>query len=151
MIDCDGCPSWDVCVNCTVLDDVREPACAVTLEYTTSPEATGTLETLVLASGYWRATQVSKVILSCFNEEACPEGGTAGGYCAAGYEGPCESVLAFALGPQHPRGSLLQLVFRVYKATFEVALPVFVHENPAIVTIRTAAVNLESRHASCMV
>lgn len=97
MIDCDGCPSWSNCLDCEVLDDVREPACNVAPEYTTSPEATGTLETLVLAPGYWRATNTSKVILSCFNEEACPGGGNAEGYCAAGYEGPCESSFTCVL------------------------------------------------------
>lgn len=135
MVDCDGCPSWSICSDCKVLGDVREPACNVAPEYTTSPEATGTLETLVLESGYWRATNISEVILSCFNEEACPGGGTAGRYCEAGYEGPCESSLAFELRPQHARqsacnNSIAHLFFFV--CTKLVDLPLFVHENEAV-------------------
>lgn len=90
MVDCEGCPSWDLCTNCSVLGDVRTPACAVTLDHTSSLERTGTLETLDLDSGYWRSTDTSKNILSCFNEDACEGGMTVGGYCATGYEGPCE-------------------------------------------------------------
>lgn len=90
MVDCDGCPSWHLCTNCSVLGDVRRPACAATLDHTTSLERTGTLETLDLDSGYWRATDTSSNILSCFSEDACEGGAAVGSYCATGYEGPCE-------------------------------------------------------------
>lgn len=92
-MDCEGCPSWDLCTNCSVLGDVRSPLCAATLDHTTSLERTGTLETLELEPGYWRAADTSRSILSCFNEDACQGGATVGGYCAAGYEGPCECPL----------------------------------------------------------
>lgn len=94
MVDCDGCPSWDICTNCSVLGDVRTPACAPTLDHTTSLESTGTLETLDLEPGYWRITTTSRDILSCFNEEACEGGATVGGYCATGYEGPCKCFVS---------------------------------------------------------
>lgn len=48
------------------------------------------METLKLDPGYWRATDTSKVILSCYNEDACEGGATVTDYCSAGYEGPCE-------------------------------------------------------------
>lgn len=90
MVDCEGCPLWHLCTNCSLLGDVREPVCAGTPDHTTSLEALGTLETLKLDPGYWRATDTSKTILACYNEDACEGGTIVADYCSAGYEGPCE-------------------------------------------------------------
>eukprot|EP00752_Nemacystus_decipiens_P001402 g1387.t1 len=99
MVDCDGCPTWWSCTNCSVLGDVREHFCAPILDHTTSDQETGTLETLKLDPGYWRATDTSKRILSCFNEDACEGGAVVGSYCAAGYEGPYCSVCEEGYAP----------------------------------------------------
>eukprot|EP00903_Cladosiphon_okamuranus_P016354 g15082.t1 len=98
-VDCDGCPTWGGCTNCSVRGDVREPFCAEILDHTKSDEDTGTLETLELDPGYWRATDTSRNILSCFNEEACEGGAEVGSYCAAGYEGPYCSVCEEGYAP----------------------------------------------------
>lgn len=58
----------------------------------TSPGAT--LTTLPLRQGYWRSGRESLVVHKCGRLESCV-GATdvlsAGGYCADGYQGPCES------------------------------------------------------------
>lgn len=88
-IVCNGC---DIeCEGCTIKDEHFTPVCLDLLDHTQSKDGTATLETLVLDSGYWRATNSSWNILACFNEKAC-RGGVTGNpdYCLTGYQGPCE-------------------------------------------------------------
>ena len=55
----------------------------------------GIVEKLNIARGYWRATNKSREIFKCFNEQAC-KGGIASktsDYCMDGFKGPCRSKL----------------------------------------------------------
>lgn len=70
--------------------DVK-PVCEVPLEHTTAAGDGATLEMLTIARGYWRATNKSESILSCYNAGACLGGEMgADGYCSPGYKGPCK-------------------------------------------------------------
>lgn len=79
---CNGC-SFDV--------PTLVPTCEEAMEHSNSSGGTGTMEMLVIESGYWRATPSSPDVLECYHAAACLGGvtGTAG-YCLGGYEGPCE-------------------------------------------------------------
>lgn len=90
LIDCEGCGAWGLCENCNLTGDTRVPVCAVVLDHSTSPAATGTLEELELEPGYWRATNTSKIVRPCYNGYACVGGAAVTEYCSEGYEGPCE-------------------------------------------------------------
>lgn len=90
LIDCEGCGAWGLCENCNLTGDTRVPVCAVVLDHSTSPAATGTLEELGLEPGYWRATNTSKIVRPCYNGDACVGGAVVAEYCSEGYEGPCE-------------------------------------------------------------
>lgn len=50
-----------------------------------------TLATLQLAKGYYRTSGESHIVLECYRKDSCVGGLNASNYCAAGYEGPCES------------------------------------------------------------
>lgn len=68
------------------------PVCSTELDHSTSRGGNVTLNLLEFDPGYWRATSTSKVVLACYNEDACLGGITgADGYCRQGYEGPCMS------------------------------------------------------------
>ena len=87
---CSGCVE---CADCDVDDGTDVPTCTNVLDNTKSAGNSIVLETLVVDSGYWRATPSSRDILACHNPDACLGGETgAAGYCAEGYEGPCASV-----------------------------------------------------------
>lgn len=96
---CESCPSWDECTNCSISNPNATYQCAGVLENTSSPDDDGTLASLVLDEGYWRASNTSRAVRQCHNEEACLGGkaemcggvNCAEGYCASGYTGPCES------------------------------------------------------------
>lgn len=89
---CHGCPAFDECDSCTVKNVKIQPTCSVTLEHTDAEEEGTSLETLSVAKGYWRATNTSYNILSCYNPDACIGGRTGGNsYCDDGYRGACES------------------------------------------------------------
>lgn len=62
--------------------------CEPTYPNTDSPMANGTLESLNLAPGYWRSSNLSRDIRACPRSKSCP-GGTEG-RCAIGYDGTCE-------------------------------------------------------------
>lgn len=101
-LSCHQCPDWSECEDCWVSDPESYHACADVLEYTSSPEADGTLASLTLEGGFWRTSNTSTEVLECHNADACsggeaPSCGDANcldGYCAAGYTGPCEGVHA---------------------------------------------------------
>ena len=88
---CVSCIPWASCTGCSVLSDNRVPTCVAILDHTSSLEPTGTLETLSLDSGYWRTSNTSRNILTCYRETACAGGSTVEEYCSSGYEGPCKS------------------------------------------------------------
>lgn len=83
---CKGCGGCD---NCTT--SRRAPTCSKELGHTKGAGGHATIETLVIDPGYWRATNISRKVLKCYNPDACLGGITgASNYCRAGYEGPCE-------------------------------------------------------------
>lgn len=84
---CSGCQT--TCEGCSF--DGLVPACSEVMEHAVSPGGLVTLEMLTIEPGYWRATESSRDILACYNEDACLGGLTGeAGYCLEGYEGPCE-------------------------------------------------------------
>lgn len=66
----------------------RVQQCQPVMDYATSLEANGTLESLSIQQGFWRSSGTSKEIRECYEESACV-GGT-GSYCQEGYQGPRE-------------------------------------------------------------
>ena len=52
-----------------------------------------TVETLALEPGYFRTSNESHKVISCYQKNACRGGSDAGKYCASGYTGPCEMGL----------------------------------------------------------
>lgn len=91
-IACAACETR--CTACRLEGDL--PICTEQLENTISGGGDVTLETLSLQSGYWRATNTSRVVLPCYHPGACA-GGISGlsSSCAKGYGGPCESSRVF--------------------------------------------------------
>ena len=90
---CHGCPELENCDNYTITDETTVPACSITLDHTSAEETGMSLEELDIDKGYWRATNTSKLILECYNTDACKGGKTrTPGYCDTGYAdvGPCE-------------------------------------------------------------
>lgn len=95
-IVCDGCPIADI-------DNIPDntmgvanlvPTCTETPENTQSDGANTSIQDIRIDRGYWRATDTSKIILPCHNEDACLGGGTdAAGYCLEGYHGPCKTTM----------------------------------------------------------
>lgn len=53
-----------------------------------------TTQTLTLNKGYYRDTGFVEELLACYRPQACAGGDHVGGYCAVGYEGPCEAVIS---------------------------------------------------------
>lgn len=90
---CDGCPA--LCPGCDFGEDRNKtPRCAAELEHTRSDGGKGTLETLSINEGYWRATNTSDDVRACYNADACLGGPTGNDdYCKYGYRGPCEKRL----------------------------------------------------------
>lgn len=94
-IACDGCQT--TCDGCSFEETPLVPMCTAVMEHAFSDGGTGTLETLSIERGYWRATPSSQDVLACYNADACLGGATGtADYCLEGYEGPCTSFL-------HPR------------------------------------------------
>ncbi|CAN0412480.1 unnamed protein product, partial [Pylaiella littoralis] len=87
---CNGCGECD---GCEVENENSVPVCTAQMEHTRSEGGATTIETLKVDRGFWRATNSSRVILACYNENACV-GGRAGpsSFCQLGYEGPYCSV-----------------------------------------------------------
>lgn len=95
---CNSCTNISLCDTCIISNPDTVALCEPLLDHTDSPDASGTLASLCLEKGYWRATNVSRKILPCYHKGACLGGvaETCGGvfcergYCATGYTGPCE-------------------------------------------------------------
>ena len=84
---CKGCEAQ--CKGCAI--EGEEPICLEKLDHSSATGGNGTIESLSIDSGYWRATNTSINILSCYNEKACMGGVTGGdNYCLKGYKGPCQ-------------------------------------------------------------
>lgn len=84
---CQGCKTE--CQTCEAPGEI--PVCRGQIEHTVSAGGNTTLENLWIEPGFWRASNSSELILSCYNEDACLGGTTKeDGYCQDGYEGPCE-------------------------------------------------------------
>ncbi|CAM9233132.1 unnamed protein product [Scytosiphon promiscuus] len=96
---CSGCET--TCDGCAFDDLVLVPTCEEAMEHSNSSGGTGTVEMLVIESGYWRATSSSPHVLECYYGPACLGGvtGTAG-YCLEGYEGPYCAVCSDGYTPQ---------------------------------------------------
>ncbi|CAM9749701.1 unnamed protein product [Ectocarpus sp. 4 AP-2014] len=63
--------------------------CEAPPDHTYTIGENNTLDTLIIAWGYWRATNESGIILPCYNADACTGGETgAADFCATGYNGP---------------------------------------------------------------
>lgn len=89
---CSGCQT--TCAGCTFEEPTLVTTCAEAMDHSNSSGGTGTLEMLLIESGYWRATPSSPYVLECYHAAACLGGVTgAAGYCLEGYEGPCECFL----------------------------------------------------------
>lgn len=84
-VACDACPVE--CSYCPTSNPDRVQLCESVMDHTTSSTVDGTLESLLLAPGYWRSSGTSTEIRECYEADACV-GGT-NGYCGAGYDGPC--------------------------------------------------------------
>lgn len=50
-----------------------------------------TVSSLTLQEGYYRISNNSVTILTCYRQESCVGGDDSDNYCAVGYGGPCES------------------------------------------------------------
>ena len=85
-IACDQCDLE--CEGCTMMNPNKALLCEPTFPNTDSPTADGTLESLNLAPGYWRSSNLSRDIRACPRAKSCP-GGTEG-RCAIGYDRTCE-------------------------------------------------------------
>ena len=89
---CSDCPDWDECYLCEITNDSIPSACETPLDHTTADEDGVVVETLSIERGFWRASNKSEDILACYNADACNGGQTgADGFCAPGYQGPCEN------------------------------------------------------------
>ncbi|CAN0443611.1 unnamed protein product [Pylaiella littoralis] len=90
---CSGC---EPCAgDCDIANSTDVPTCTDTPAHTASTGDSIVLATIVIDSGYWRATPSSRDILACHNPDACLGGETgAADYCAEGYEGPYCAVCA---------------------------------------------------------
>lgn len=51
-----------------------------------------TIKTFDLEEGYYRVSSESRIVLECYQGDACLGGTDASNYCKAGYMGPCESL-----------------------------------------------------------
>ena len=78
--------------SAVVTDELHVPVCT-DLPYGARENETGiTLETIILNVGYYRISNTSTDVRECYQKEACIGGYVVGGYCAAGYQGPCECM-----------------------------------------------------------
>ena len=86
-IVCKGCDTQ--CDECVVKG--KEPMCHEEVEHSTATGGNVTMDFLSIEPGYWRATNMSIIILECYRTKACL-GGITGkeDYCKEGYEGPCQ-------------------------------------------------------------
>lgn len=79
------------CQGCMIEDNTSVPICTPLFTHAQSTGGTTTIEGVMVDSEYWRSSNQSTDVLSCFNPEACLGGLTDDpGYCRVGYEGPCE-------------------------------------------------------------
>ena len=69
------------------------PLCAAPPLGAVAPSSGTTVATLTLSKGFFRTSNESHNVLSCYHADACLGGSDAGGYCAPGYMGPCEKYL----------------------------------------------------------
>eukprot|EP00752_Nemacystus_decipiens_P008612 g7691.t1 len=99
---CFDCPERSECNNCTVRESDGQPTCSIALDNTVSEHAGASLETLNVSRGYWRSSNLSVLVLACYNPKACLGGQTGvDDPCNDGYRGPycavCESGYASSL------------------------------------------------------
>lgn len=70
------------------------PTCTEVFENARSDGANTSIEDIHIDQGYWRATETSRVILPCYNADACLGGVTGeADFCLEGYYGPCKTIL----------------------------------------------------------
>lgn len=80
-----------MCRGCSIESNSSIPICTAVFEHANSGGGHATLENLIVDPGHWRASNTSREILACFNEDACLGGVTGDpSFCREGYEGPCE-------------------------------------------------------------
>lgn len=85
---CDGCEI--TCDGCVFKEELLAPACADIMDHAASEGGNVTLDAISIDRGFWRATESSTEILTCYHADACLGGVTAASdYCLKGYEGPC--------------------------------------------------------------
>lgn len=86
---CQGC---DVpCQGCMIEDNTSMPICTPLFAHARSEFGTTTIEGVLVDPTYWRSSNRSTNLLSCFNPGACLGGLTDDpDYCRVGYKGPCE-------------------------------------------------------------
>lgn len=102
---CSGCQTG--CDGCSFEEPPLAPTCTVVMAHAFSAGGTDTLEMLSIERRFWRSTPSSKMILACYNADACLGGVTgAPGYCREGYEGPCKSCLFGVSPPLRTYGSV---------------------------------------------
>ncbi|CAM9846642.1 unnamed protein product [Sphacelaria rigidula] len=149
---CFDCPEWDECLGCSIARGNVVSTCEAPLEHTDATKPGTTLETLNIASGYWRATSDSDNILACYNADACNGGQTgADDYCAPGYTGPycavCEADYSPSLSYSCTRCSSSRrqgLMAAIVIAAFVVACVGVV-----IVRYLVSTPQLEERNVGC--
>lgn len=93
---CGGCTPdlWENCDGCSMGSSGTVPTCTKALD-NTGAEAGSTIETISIHQGYWRATNISRIVRECYNFHACRGGQTGSStFCEDGYEGAYCSVCA---------------------------------------------------------
>ena len=87
---CAECLGAENCSNCTIASDKIPDGCQAAPDGTVAV-AGGTVETLEVEPGRFRATNTTTNIFSCYRDTSCLGGFTGDeNFCAEGYTGPCE-------------------------------------------------------------
>lgn len=82
--DDSGSLEWTTSPNNTI------PFCESAPTGSSAPYVGTTVQTLELDAGYYRVSNLSRVVFECHNKQACKGGANVDDYCAEGYTGPCE-------------------------------------------------------------
>ena len=69
------------------------PLCAVPPMGAVAPSRGTTVASLKLLKGYFRTSNKSSNVMSCYNTDACLGGSDIAEYCKPGYMGPCKKSL----------------------------------------------------------
>lgn len=67
-----------------------KPSCKESPEGTVAMSSGTTVESIVLAAGYYRTSNDSEVVIQCYRSDACVGGIDPVDYCADGYDGACK-------------------------------------------------------------